>query len=218
MHYYTFNIGDYTSHTAHLEPLEDLAYRRMLDWCYLHESPLPDSIEQIAKLVRMRTHCDCIANVLQEYFTKTEYGWEQSRIMRDIEEYHSKSEKASKAAKARWAQKPKESNANALQTHSERNANQEPITNNHKPKRGSSLPPDWVAPVDYWNFGGMEGLTEAQILVELRKFHDYYLSKGETRKDWLATWRNWVRRIDKDKLPKPTAVQQATDKSWREGL
>ncbi|MCP4984979.1 MAG: YdaU family protein, partial [Colwellia sp.] len=47
MHYYQFNIGDYTSHTSHLDPLEDIAYRRMLDWVYLHESPLPLSVKQI---------------------------------------------------------------------------------------------------------------------------------------------------------------------------
>ncbi|NDH69342.1 MAG: DUF1376 domain-containing protein, partial [Gammaproteobacteria bacterium] len=32
MHYYQFHIGDYKSHTHHLSLLEDLAYRRLLDF------------------------------------------------------------------------------------------------------------------------------------------------------------------------------------------
>lgn len=35
MNYFPFHVGDYAAHTAHLEPLEDLAYRRMLDAYYL---------------------------------------------------------------------------------------------------------------------------------------------------------------------------------------
>ena len=80
MHYYQFNIGDYTTHTLHLDDLEDLAYRRMLDWYYLHESPLPDSVDQIAKFIRMRTHTESIANVLHEFFTLTEYGYQQKKV------------------------------------------------------------------------------------------------------------------------------------------
>ncbi len=34
-----FDIGDYHSHTLHLSEIEDLTYRRLLDWYYLHESP-----------------------------------------------------------------------------------------------------------------------------------------------------------------------------------
>jgi uncharacterized protein YdaU (DUF1376 family) len=56
MHYYQFNIGDYQSHTNHLDPLEDLAYRRMLDWCYLHEKPLPLDANEIARIIRLRDH------------------------------------------------------------------------------------------------------------------------------------------------------------------
>ena len=71
MHYYKFNISDYKAHTEHLELLEDLAFRRMLDWMYLHEKPLPKNIDEIARFIRMRTHNDCIAYVLQEFFIKT---------------------------------------------------------------------------------------------------------------------------------------------------
>jgi uncharacterized protein YdaU (DUF1376 family) len=145
MHYYQFNIGDYQSHTAHLEPLEDLAYRRLLDWCYLHERPLPDDIEQISKLIRMRSHSDCIASVLQEFFDRTPEGWWKERISKEIEKTGDRSRKASESAKARW-QKEK-GDANALPTQSERNATQDtvPKTQNTKPKTQTSVEPQSVS-------------------------------------------------------------------------
>ena len=133
MHYYQFNIGDYYSHTHHLDDLEDLSYRKMIDYCYLNECCLPDKVEIIAKKIGMRTHSESIANVLEEFFVLGEYGYFQPRIMRDIEKYKSKSEKAKASANARWSKKPIKPDANALQTECEGNANQEPLTNNHKP-------------------------------------------------------------------------------------
>ena len=135
MHYYQFNIGDYHTHTSHLEPIEDLAYRRMIDWCYLHESPLPDSVEEIAKKIRMRDECKCIASVLQEFFTLTKDGYINERIVSELKSYQDVSKKRKKAANKRWANKHKglSSDANALQVQSKSNAKQEPRTKNQEP-------------------------------------------------------------------------------------
>lgn len=134
MHYYQFNIGDYASHTAHLEPLEDIAYRRMLDWCYLHERPLPDDIQQIGKLIRMRSHTDCIASVLQEFFTLTPNGWWKDRIGEEIAVANEKREKAKASANARWHKE--KSDANALRPEYEGNApnTQDPLPNTQDTK------------------------------------------------------------------------------------
>ena len=133
MHYYQFNIGDYHSHTSHLDPLEDIAYRRMIDWCFLHERQLPNNTEEIARLIRMRSHCECIAVVLREFFTATDDGYFSSRIQKEIDTYAAKSKKAKESADARWAKHKGLTDANALRTECERNANQEPRTKNHKP-------------------------------------------------------------------------------------
>lgn len=142
MHYYTFHPKDYISKTHFLDPLEDIAYRRMLDYIYLNECHLPSDIDDIAKRIDMRTHTDSIASVLSEFFELTDAGYMNDRAEREIAKYQEKSEKARKSANARWKNKEKganadkelcESNANALQTQSESNANQEPVTSNHKP-------------------------------------------------------------------------------------
>ena len=130
MHYYQFNIGDYQSHTAHLTEIEDLAYRRMLDWCYLHEKQFPLDLDEISRLVRMRTHSESIAIVLREFFERREDGWIHLRVLQEILKVGIKSEKASESAKARWG-KPKD--ANALPSHSDRYATQDPVPMTHDP-------------------------------------------------------------------------------------
>jgi len=102
MHYYNFNIGDYQTHTAHLDPLEDIAYRRLIDWQFLHERPIPLDIEVVAKQIRMRTHSECIAYVLQEYYDETPEGYINKRVTQEIERFHDKSDKARASAKKRW--------------------------------------------------------------------------------------------------------------------
>ena len=124
MHYYQFNIGDYQSHTAHLTDIEDLAYRRLLDWYYLHELPIPIDLVEVSRQIRMRTHSDCIASVLREYFECTDDGWIHHRANKEIAKVGEKSEKAAASAKARW-NKPKD--ANALRTQSESNATQDTL-------------------------------------------------------------------------------------------
>lgn len=207
MHYYNFNIGDYHAHTSHLDPIEDIAYRRMMDWCYLHESPLPDDVEQIARLIRMRTHCDCIANVLREFFIHSDEGWYQQRIATEVKQFIAKSEKAKRSAEARWSKKPQEKqtdNANASQTHSDRNANAM-LTNNHKPitknqepinkkqetkkKTGRFTPPTTQEVNAY----------AKEHNLNLTGFHDYYESNGwmvgkNKMKDWEAAARGWSKR------------------------
>ena len=125
MHYYQFNIGDYKSHTEHLSEMEDLAYRRLLDWYYLHETPIPLDIGETSRQIRMRSHTDCIAIVLQEYFERTDNGWVHGRADKEIEKAGEKSSKAAESAKKRW-----DKEAKAMRTHSECNAthNTLPIT------------------------------------------------------------------------------------------
>lgn len=138
MHYYTFKPKDYMSKTAFLEPMEDLAYRRMLDHCYLTELPLPADVSEIAMLIRMRSHTDSIKVVLHYFFELTPQGYVNDRIARELSAYHSKSEKAKASAEARWTKernkiKDVASDANALLNECEGNTNHKPITNNHKP-------------------------------------------------------------------------------------
>ena len=143
MHYYQFNPKNYMSKTSFLEPMEDLAYRRMLDHCYLTELPLPCDIDEIALLIRMRSHCDSIKTVLRYFFELTEGGYVNETVSKVIDEYHSKSVKAKASADARWEKErmkrasesnkdanASESCANAMRGECEGNTNKEQETKN----------------------------------------------------------------------------------------
>ena len=129
MHYYSFNIGDYASHTRHLTEIEDLAYRRLLDLYYLHEQPLNESSTTVARLINMRDHATEVAAVLEEFFELVDgRGWINCRADEEIAKYHSKLESASRAGRA-----SAERRANAGSTTVQPNKKQEPITNNQEP-------------------------------------------------------------------------------------
>jgi uncharacterized protein YdaU (DUF1376 family) len=98
----------------------------LLDWYYLHETPIPLDEAEVSRQIRMRSHTESIAIVLREYFECTEDGWIHHRANKEIAKAGDKSEKASASAKARWSKK----DANALPPLSESNAthNTLPIT------------------------------------------------------------------------------------------
>ena len=139
MHYYQFNIGDYLSHTKHLDLLEDLAYRRLLDLYYLHERPLNVSSASVARQIGMREHEDKVKSILEEFFHNTDEGWINPRADREIKHFHSKIEQASRAGKASAQRR-----SNVRSTGVQPTNNQEPITNNQKKTvaTGVACPPD----------------------------------------------------------------------------
>ena len=61
-------------------------------------------------------------------------------------------------------------------------------------KRASRLPNDWVLPPEYRDFALGENFSADHINREAEKFADYWRGNGVVKADWLATWRNWIRR------------------------
>ena len=89
------------SHTLHLWEMEDLAYRRCLDNYYLHERPLPEDPEQVAKLIRMREHLPDVKQVLKEFFVLEKgKGWINPRADEEIQKYKQKILASSRGGKA----------------------------------------------------------------------------------------------------------------------
>lgn len=141
MNYYPFHLGDYASHTAHLEPMEDLAYRRMLDLCYRTEAPLPTDWREIARLIRLRDQGPAIETVLSEFFQLTDDGWINKRAAAEIQKMQDKQAKAKAAGSlggktkaANAEQLPSERLADAKQTPSERLATNTNTNTNTKDK------------------------------------------------------------------------------------
>ena len=87
MHYYQFNISDYQSHAKHLTPIEDICYRRLLDWQYLHEKPIPTDIKSVCRLLVLKDYQEDVEQILNEFFVLTDDGWINQRAFEEIQAY-----------------------------------------------------------------------------------------------------------------------------------
>ncbi|SER79508.1 Protein of unknown function [Azotobacter beijerinckii] len=90
MNFYPFHPGDYMLRTAHLDPLEDLAYRRLLDLYYVNENPIEGAAESIARVIRMRSNAAEVEAVLREFFIETTEGWRHNHCDEVIGQYQAR--------------------------------------------------------------------------------------------------------------------------------
>jgi uncharacterized protein YdaU (DUF1376 family) len=144
MHYFPFHIGDYKSHTHHLNMIEDLAYRRILDHYYLHEVPIKQ--REIARQIGMRDNEQEVLSVLDEFFVSTDEGFINPKADKIIASYHEMVAAGKRGAAKRWL--------NPADAHPIATPIPTPIaTINHKPKpintATSVATPDGVSP-DVW--------------------------------------------------------------------
>ena len=169
MHYYNFHIGDYKSHTHHLSLMEDIAYRRLLDYYYLHEHPIKQ--RDIARQIGMKDQEQEVLTVLDEFFTNTESGYINPRADDEISKYRGLSEAGKRGASKRW-EKPSDSHpiAPPLPPYSHPNAtpiatkNQEPITNKENTATKVATP-DGVSESVWQDFQKLRKSKKAAITV-----------------------------------------------------
>ena len=135
MHYYQFNIKDYSFSTIRMSLMEDLAFRRMLDLFYESEKPLPFELSRVAKLIGMSDFQEEVRSVLNDFWLETDDGWVNERALEEIEKYQAKAESArvngKKGGRPAKAKKTQLVNLGNPET-TESQANHKPLTNNHE--------------------------------------------------------------------------------------
>lgn len=96
MNFYPFHLGDFAKSTAHLSWLESAAYRRLLDLYYSRESPLPDDLNMICRLVvaTQKAQRQAVEQVLAEFFELCPNGWVNHRVERELIKMREKIEAA----------------------------------------------------------------------------------------------------------------------------
>lgn len=92
MNWYEKHLGDWAKKTGHLSMLEEGAYNRLCDWCYIHERPLPLTEREVCKVARAATPTERAATrrVLHEFFTLATDGWHQGRIDKLLRAYETR--------------------------------------------------------------------------------------------------------------------------------
>lgn len=222
MNYYQFHIGDYAVHTRHLSLLEDIAYRRLIDWYYTNEKPIPPDPEKAARLIGMQDHVKEVSNILSDFFLKSDAGYINKRCDKEISKYKEKADRAKNANSHRWKSETdlksdKTSDADQLPTN-----NQEPVTNNQEPILSCtepSAPAPFVTltlndktefPIFEDQIAEWQGLyPAADVRQELRNMRGWCIANSQKRKtksgilrfvtSWLAKEQNKGGSNAKDK-------------------
>jgi uncharacterized protein YdaU (DUF1376 family) len=231
MHFYKFHIGDYMSHTRHLSLLEDLAYRRLLDFYFLHEQPIKH--RDAARQIGMREHEEDVLTVLNEFFLSTDDGFVNPRANKEIEEYKAHQGTSAYGAFIRDNQSLKSvvqkdvyiqhfSNGTLdtyiktlrtqdvpiMSTSSVHDAtnNHKPVTINHKPikenKRGSRLTQDWFLSKSMGDWATQER-PDLDVRQVADQFKDYWVAQAGQKGVKLDWDATWRNWVRNTKAVKP---------------
>jgi uncharacterized protein YdaU (DUF1376 family) len=200
MHYYQFNIGDYSSHTKHLTPLEDICYRRLLDWYYLHEKPIPKDISIVTRMLMLNGCSTEVEQVLNEFFVSNKSGWINPRADKEIDAYHNKVLSSSRAGKisAEKRKTYKQQPLNEPSTDVQPTINHKPLTNKHKTdnKLTYELGIGWL---NYENFlaKAEADFPYVDILKEFDKASSWIKENPSQRMktDYNRFMLNWIKRV-----------------------
>ena len=176
----------------------------MLDLYYASEKPLPLNIDGLYRLVQAKSKAEkeAVDAILEEFFKRTDSGWRNARADSEIAKAQEKSGKARHSAAKRWNC---DGNANAMRTHSGRNAtngsdgnapnNQEPITNNQEPekkarKRAIPIPEDFGISERVRTWAEGKGYRDLEGYLEF--FSGRMRANGKTYIDWDQAFMNCI--------------------------
>lgn len=210
MHYYQHHIGDFIRDTSRLSDEQCMAYLRLIWVYYESEQPLPNSPRSLA--FRIGSTEEVVGLVLEAFFKLKDDAWTHTRCDSEISEYTSICNRNRTNGKAGGRPKKTQSVSSGLPEGTKpepiRNPNHEPVTSNQedqkpsaadaatpaksKRKTKTSLPDQFLLTTEMAKWA-RESAPAVNLSAETEKFCDYYRSKGETRLDWIAGWRNWMR-------------------------
>lgn len=219
-------IGD----TAHLTNEEHGVYLRLLMFAW--RSPdccLPDDDKRLSIMVGMtEKKWRDVRPVISAFWTISDGAWTQKRLTKERDYVRGKSKKNSAAAKARWDQKPLETNnnsdANAMPSHMPNVCQTDAPTPTPTPiektepigsvkKRRSpevELPYGWVPNERNIKDAKDKGFSAKDIEDEADRFRNYHEAKQSRFRNWDAAWRTWVANAAKFRSSGGMAGKTAT--------
>jgi len=183
-------------------------YWAIVEDLYQNANAMRSDCEGIA--YDLRVHCDTVKSVLYDFDLFMHEGdkFGSKSVQRRLEQRNNRSTKARESALYRWA------DANALQTHSERNAIKESKVKENKEKETKEIKSRaaFAAPTleEVRKYAQGEGIGK---LETPEAFHDYYTANGwkvgrNPMKDWKAAYRKWTRQQT------PKGLSARTQSDW----
>jgi uncharacterized protein YdaU (DUF1376 family) len=214
MNFYPFHIGDYTAHTARLDLLEDLAYRRMIDLYYLNERPLNGCPTDVARDIGMRSNAQEVEYVLNKFFVQNGDGWVNKRIESELEKYQLKRKQQSEAGKKSAMARAKKARSTTVSTNDEPTKNQEPRTKNQidKGKKRTRFVPPSLSEVKELVNERSYTHVDADAFINFYESKNWYVGKNKM-KDWRASLAGWESRSKKDASQRQQTIDDRTPSS-----
>lgn len=221
--YMQLYVADYLADTAHLTTEEHGAYLLLLFSYWQTGKPLrADRLSSVSRLSNERW--TDVEKTLIEFFHVSKGVWTHFRVEADLEKVESKSKKNSSAGKASAKAKALAKQAleddestnvktNVEQTYqrkanhtdtdtdteAKKNQDQKPLSalSEPKQKRKARLPDQFLVTgaMRQW---AVESAPAVDLKTETENFCDYWRGQGGTKLDWVATWRTWMRKSQKD--------------------
>ena len=207
MHYYKFNIADWSLGTAHLSLIEEAIYFRLINHYYDSERPISLDVDAVVRKLRLEDAAATL-RILEEFFSKTKKGFRHARCEKMLAEYKKKnatnkangkkggrpvSSKASKAIK-------KEPSGLSVGLHSVSNGlekitltkNQEPRTINQY-KDCEFTAPSVSEVSDYLLVAGSTTIDPDHFVTHYQA-QGWTLGNGLMMSDWQAVLRKWIKK------------------------
>lgn len=229
-----FFASDWLAGTRGMSAAETGVYITLIATMYERQEPIPEDHARLARLCgasnsAFKKALDILID--DEKIIRTDAGLWNERVQKERVYLSEKSEVGLQAANARWGKKDNENNDEIMQTQCGRNANAMPfqkpdikIENNSnelskkKDKNGTRLPADFY-PDREWS--AQQGFSNSELRDQFARFQDYWNSLSgakAVKKDWQATWRNWIRSAKDRKRPQhqPTTVSGLAAQMVRE--
>jgi uncharacterized protein YdaU (DUF1376 family) len=213
---FLFYAEKFYSGTADMQPETVGIYIRLLSKLWNMVEGLPKDSKKLARLALVserKFNQSWNNDMLSEKFFENNFGGLSNERLEIVRAKRlAKSIKARESADKRW----RENDANALPTHSERNANGMHISKDkiskenkesNKEKRAAFTKPTWRE-VAIYIFNKLEGKhpDKNKIATQANNFVDYYESKGwvvgkTPMKNWQAAANRWITDKDLTTLP-----------------
>ena len=202
-----FYTSDFLAGTSGMTAATKGVYITLLSLMYEAEAPLPQSWETLAR------RCGCTKSSFRKAIETleddakihvTDAGIWSEKCDKHIAQRRERSDSAKAAAKKRW-EKEQQKQGSADTTASSAQCKPEPYPEpkskrdtNVSPKKthGTRLPDDWSLPKAWGDWAVSEGYPESSVRDQADRFKDYWIGatgQKATKRDWLATWRNWCR-------------------------
>lgn len=223
--YIPFYTSDFLGGTSGMTAATKGVYITLLSLMYEAEGPLTQAWDTLAR----RSGCTlpafkkAIETLVDDGKVEvSDAGIWSEKCDKHIAQRRERSDSAKAAAGKRWEkikEKQRKTDANAMRTQCQPEPEpeiekEEPNGSSKKSGSGSSkgkgtrLPYNWHLPMAWGEWAVAEGMDEFSVRREGDRFADYWHGLSGARgvkRDWQATWRNWIRKALDDRRPKSKA-------------